>query len=287
MAEDASSKKFLISNFTNYKMTDSRPVMEQYNELLGILEIFTQHKINMDETIQVSCIIDKLPPSWKDFKHTLKHQKEELTLVELDSHMCIEESFRVQDNDKLKGNNFVSKLDTLKKIAKVEKLATKPKFLAQMVQCTVLLTHVKRTESKVLGAIIRLPDQSKKLVEIRNIECIFVRYAEHSKAFRFSSFPRLSLRIPNGTEDISGSVVPEEVVEEVVQQPGLELRKSNKNRTTKNFRHEFQLYLIKGTRDKVSNQHSYCFNVEDEPKTFDEAIKSQDVALWKEAINDG
>ncbi|GKE41294.1 hypothetical protein Tco_1464699 [Tanacetum coccineum] len=31
MAEDASSKKFLVSNFTNYKMTDSRPVMEQYN----------------------------------------------------------------------------------------------------------------------------------------------------------------------------------------------------------------------------------------------------------------
>ncbi|GJV51157.1 hypothetical protein Tco_1446898 [Tanacetum coccineum] len=27
-AEDASSKKFLVSNFTNYKMTDSRPVME-------------------------------------------------------------------------------------------------------------------------------------------------------------------------------------------------------------------------------------------------------------------
>ncbi|GJU62795.1 hypothetical protein Tco_1368257 [Tanacetum coccineum] len=28
MAEDASSKKFLISYFTNYKMIDSRPVME-------------------------------------------------------------------------------------------------------------------------------------------------------------------------------------------------------------------------------------------------------------------
>ncbi|GJY71710.1 hypothetical protein Tco_0475413 [Tanacetum coccineum] len=37
MAEDASSKKFFVSNFTNYKMTDSRPVMEQYNELLSIL----------------------------------------------------------------------------------------------------------------------------------------------------------------------------------------------------------------------------------------------------------
>ncbi|GJX31524.1 zinc finger, CCHC-type containing protein [Tanacetum coccineum] len=74
MAEDASSKKFLVSNFTNYKMTDSRPIMEQYNELL-------------------------------DFKHTLKHKKEELTLVELRSHLRIEESHRVQDNDKPTCNN--------------------------------------------------------------------------------------------------------------------------------------------------------------------------------------
>ncbi|GJU02158.1 hypothetical protein Tco_1112496 [Tanacetum coccineum] len=92
MAEDASSKKFLLSNFTNYKMTDSRPVMEQYNKLLGILGRFTQHKMNMDKAIQVSCITDKLPPSWKDFKHTLKHLKDELTLVELGNHLHIKES---------------------------------------------------------------------------------------------------------------------------------------------------------------------------------------------------
>nr|GEX29962.1 zinc finger, CCHC-type [Tanacetum cinerariifolium] len=84
-------------------MTDSIPVMEQYNELLGILERFTQHKMKMDEAIQVSCIIDKLSYSWKDFKHTLKHQKEELTLVELSSHLRIEESLRVQDSDKPNG----------------------------------------------------------------------------------------------------------------------------------------------------------------------------------------
>ncbi|GJZ91633.1 zinc finger, CCHC-type containing protein [Tanacetum coccineum] len=105
MTGDASSKKFLVSNFINYKMTDSRLVLKQYNELLGILGRFIQHKMNMDESIQVSCIIDKLPPSWKDFKHTLKHLKEELTLVELGSHMHIEESLRTQDNDKPKGNN--------------------------------------------------------------------------------------------------------------------------------------------------------------------------------------
>ncbi|GJT78629.1 hypothetical protein Tco_1045354 [Tanacetum coccineum] len=105
MVDDASSKKLFVSDFTNYKMTDSRPVMEQYNELLGILGRFTLYKINMDEAIQVSCIIDKLPPFWKDFKHTLKHKKNELTLVDLGSYLCIKESLKVQDSDKPKGNN--------------------------------------------------------------------------------------------------------------------------------------------------------------------------------------
>nr|GEX92612.1 zinc finger, CCHC-type [Tanacetum cinerariifolium] len=208
-------------------MTDSRPILKQYNKLLGILERFTQHKMNMDESIQVSCFINKLFSSWKYFKHTLKHLNEELTLVELGSH---------------------------------------------------------------LGK--------------RGIECIFVGYAENSKAFRFyvtepndsvsinfiiksrddiidenrfSSVPRPSLRIFNGTEDIGGSVVPEEVV----QQPKLELRKSKRNRTPKDFGPKFQLFLVEGTMDKVSDQHSYCFNVENDLKIFDEAMKSQDVIMMR------
>ncbi|GJY34721.1 hypothetical protein Tco_0419190 [Tanacetum coccineum] len=101
--EDSSSKKFLVSNFNNYKMVDSRPVMEQYSELLKILRQYTQHGLKMDESISVSSIIDKLPPSWKDFKHTLKHGKDDLSLVQLGSHLRIEESLRAQDSDKGKG----------------------------------------------------------------------------------------------------------------------------------------------------------------------------------------
>ncbi|GJT78385.1 zinc finger, CCHC-type containing protein [Tanacetum coccineum] len=41
-----------------------------------------------------------------------------------------------------------------------------------------------------------------------------------------------------------------------------------------------------GTKDEVSYQHFDCFNGENDPKTLDEAMKSQDVAFWKEAIND-
>ncbi|GJT93166.1 zinc finger, CCHC-type containing protein [Tanacetum coccineum] len=70
---------------------------------------FTQHKINIDSVIQVSYIIDKLP-SWKKFKHTLKRNKEELTLVKLGSHLRIEESLRAQDSDKPKRNNVAGPL---------------------------------------------------------------------------------------------------------------------------------------------------------------------------------
>nr|GEY16569.1 zinc finger, CCHC-type [Tanacetum cinerariifolium] len=81
-----------------------------------------------------------------------------------------------------------------------------------------------RKRAKIYGcrAVVRLPDPKLKTLSERGIECIFVRYVEHSKAFR----------------------------------------------------------------DKVSEQHSCYFNVKDDPKTFDEAMKSQDVAFWKEAIND-
>ncbi|GJZ16905.1 zinc finger, CCHC-type containing protein [Tanacetum coccineum] len=110
MAEDSSSKKFLVSNFNNYKMIDSRSVMEHYNELLRILGQYTQHGLKMDESISVSSIIDKLPPSWKDFKHTLKHGKDDLSLVQLGSHLHIEESLRAQESDKGKGKEVVGPL---------------------------------------------------------------------------------------------------------------------------------------------------------------------------------
>ncbi|CAJ2665771.1 unnamed protein product [Trifolium pratense] len=106
MAEDSSSKKFLVTDFNNYKMVESRSVMEQFNELLRILGQFTQHGLKMDETISVSSIIDKLPPSWKDFKHNLKHGKDELSLIQLGSHLRIEESLRAREDNKGKGKEI-------------------------------------------------------------------------------------------------------------------------------------------------------------------------------------
>ncbi|GJS07516.1 hypothetical protein Tco_0364312 [Tanacetum coccineum] len=107
MAEDASSKKFFVSNFNNYKMVDSRLVMEQFNELLKILRQYIQHGLKMDESISISSVKDKLAPSWKKFKHTLKHGKDDLSLLQLGSHLHIEESLRAHESDKGKGKEVV------------------------------------------------------------------------------------------------------------------------------------------------------------------------------------
>ncbi|CAM8999225.1 unnamed protein product [Rhodiola kirilowii] len=100
MREDASSKKFLVSNFNSYKMVDSRPVSEQFNELTRILGQFAQYNMKMDDSIAVSSIIDKLRPLWKDFKHTLKHKKEEMSLEELGGEFQVEKSIRIQEEAK-------------------------------------------------------------------------------------------------------------------------------------------------------------------------------------------
>ncbi|GJY79939.1 reverse transcriptase domain-containing protein [Tanacetum coccineum] len=38
---------------------------------------------------------------------------------------------------------------------------------------------------------------------------------------------------------------------------------------------------LEGTRDRASNQHSYCFNIEDDHKTLVKEMKSHDDAFWK------
>ncbi|GJS23656.1 zinc finger, CCHC-type containing protein [Tanacetum coccineum] len=73
-----STVKVMTTNFgklDKYGIAQGRTIMEQLNELLRILGQYTLHGLKMDESICVSSVIDKLPPSLKDFKHSLKHGK--------------------------------------------------------------------------------------------------------------------------------------------------------------------------------------------------------------------
>nr|GEX58556.1 zinc finger, CCHC-type [Tanacetum cinerariifolium] len=173
--------------------------------------------------------------SSKKLIHTLQHKKDELALVELGSHLRIEESLRVQDNDKKKGQQCC--WSTV-----IGRGCVDLKFSSGKI---VSLLNVLYVPNAFRFYVIEPNDSVSVNSIIESKDAIFDEN-------RFSSVPRLSLRIPNGTKDIGCSVVPKEVTKE----------------------------------DEVSDQHSYCFNVEDDPKIFDEPMKSQDVAFWKEAIND-
>ncbi|KAK9669324.1 hypothetical protein RND81_13G123300 [Saponaria officinalis] len=145
---------------------------------------FTQHKMEIDESISVSSIIDKLPPSWKDFKHMLKHKKEELSLIQLGGHLRIEESLRDQEGNKPK---------------------------------------IKETKG---SSSINMMEEGESLMRNKGKKRPF----ENTK---------------NGPN----------------KRP-------------------------KGSRNEVGFQYPYCFHVDDDPKTYDEAIMSQDASFWKEAVND-
>ncbi|GJT07468.1 hypothetical protein Tco_0841930 [Tanacetum coccineum] len=89
----------LILNGMSDSLFDIYQNVESSKELWDSLEAKYIVEDASSKKFLVSFIIDKLPPSWKDFKHTLKHLKKELTLVELGSQQRIKESLRVQDND--------------------------------------------------------------------------------------------------------------------------------------------------------------------------------------------
>nr|GLL46170.1 uncharacterized protein LOC109191863 [Ipomoea trifida] len=93
--------------------------MEQFHEIVRILGQIRQHDMNMDDSIAIASIIDKLPPSWKKVHRALMQRKKELTMEQLGSHLYVEERIR-QKESKNKGSTRVTgaSVHTLKRTVK-------------------------------------------------------------------------------------------------------------------------------------------------------------------------
>nr|GEX78755.1 zinc finger, CCHC-type [Tanacetum cinerariifolium] len=141
MVEDASSKKFLVSNFTNYKMSDSRPVLEQYNELLGILRRLGHIQFKKMQDMSK----DGLIPAFD------------------------------MNTEKWNKKYFVTFIDDASRSCYVYLLNSKNEALDKF---KVFKTEVELQQ----GSLIKRFKTDRRYE--RGIECIFVGYAEHSKAFR-------------------------------------------------------------------------------------------------------
>ncbi|KAL0349572.1 UNVERIFIED_CONTAM: Retrovirus-related Pol polyprotein from transposon TNT 1-94 [Sesamum radiatum] len=96
--EDAGLKKFIVGKFLDFKMVDSKTVMNQVQEFQMILHDLHAEGMKLSESFQVAAaMIEKLPPLWKDFKNYLKHKRKEMGLEDLIVRLRIEEDNRLSE----------------------------------------------------------------------------------------------------------------------------------------------------------------------------------------------
>ncbi|GJW73377.1 zinc finger, CCHC-type containing protein, partial [Tanacetum coccineum] len=102
-------------------------------------------------------------------------------------------------------------------------------------------------------AVVRLLDPKRKTLGEKGIDCIFVGYAEHSKAYRFYVIE------PNDSVSINSII---ESIDAIFDEN------------------------LERSRDQIGSQYSYCYSIEEDPRTYNEAMQSCDAAFWKKAIDD-
>ena len=71
-------------------MVDFKTVVSQVQELQVILHEIHAEGMMLSETFQVTVVIEKLPPTWIDFKNYLKHKRKEMSIEDLIIRLCIE-----------------------------------------------------------------------------------------------------------------------------------------------------------------------------------------------------
>ena len=95
--EDAGAKKFVIGKFLKFEMVDTKTVIKQVEELQVLIHELHAEGCSINEHFQVGAIIEKLPPSWKDFKIYLKHKRREMSMEDLILRLQVEKDHRKGD----------------------------------------------------------------------------------------------------------------------------------------------------------------------------------------------
>ncbi|KAI5350367.1 hypothetical protein L3X38_003258 [Prunus dulcis] len=103
--EDAGIDRFTISNFNNYMMVENKTVSEQIHEYQDFLRKIELKGTKFSEEFKVSCLIDKLPPSWLNFAKTLRHKQRVLTLTQVLNSLRIEEKHKSSNKPKEEKTN--------------------------------------------------------------------------------------------------------------------------------------------------------------------------------------
>ncbi|KAK3411715.1 hypothetical protein EUGRSUZ_I00455 [Eucalyptus grandis] len=113
--EEQDTNKYLIAKYFDFKLIDTKPLLEQVHELQMLVNKICTFKIDILEAFQVGAIIAKLPLSWKDYRKRLMHMPEDITLERIQKHLRIEEESHLRDNYVL----YDSKINVMKRKRKI------------------------------------------------------------------------------------------------------------------------------------------------------------------------
>ena len=70
-------EKFVVANFLDYKIVDSKTVGSKVQELQLILHDLIAEDV-LNEAFQVAAMIEKFSLSWNDFKNYLKTKRKDM-----------------------------------------------------------------------------------------------------------------------------------------------------------------------------------------------------------------
>nr|GFC18560.1 hypothetical protein [Tanacetum cinerariifolium] len=155
------------------------------------------------------------------------------------------------------------------------------------------------------------PELKKRKLGDKGIECIFLGYAQNSKAYRFivvepndlilvntiikskdARFDESRFRTIFKAHGISKETVSIKIPittegnndDSFLNHQQVKTRRSTLQRRQRTFSRDFEMYLVKGDMKGLIREYPIIYNLDKDPQTYYEAMKSYDSSFWKELM---
>ncbi|XP_031106222.1 uncharacterized protein LOC116010863 [Ipomoea triloba] len=105
--DDAGRRKYAVGRWMNFKMNDSKSIVEHVHEFENLVADMTTEGAEVNDVFLSGALIEKFDDSWLDFKNKMKHERCDYTLQQLINSLNIEEENRLMLSSKPNNNNHV------------------------------------------------------------------------------------------------------------------------------------------------------------------------------------